>query len=174
MPARGAAIDSHFDDFWLWGERLVTINMVSDTAYTMTKDDLPCTEVLVYFPRLALIIMRDAARFQWKHGIQRGHITDLRIASTMRELTPEFLSGGEREALGKELCDIALSFKGHEVTDALKNVCARQWQLLKVDGGMPKLVFTSTAVFGIIQLERMWQGPFLNSCQWTVCWSWSW
>ena len=28
-PERGSSIDPHLDDSWLWGERLVTINMLS-------------------------------------------------------------------------------------------------------------------------------------------------
>ena len=38
LPHRGAAIAAHKDDSWLWGERLVTINLLSDTKYTMTWD----------------------------------------------------------------------------------------------------------------------------------------
>ena len=34
-PQRGAAIDPHKDDAWLWGERLVTLNLLTDTAYSM-------------------------------------------------------------------------------------------------------------------------------------------
>ncbi|XP_072285682.1 alpha-ketoglutarate-dependent dioxygenase alkB homolog 4 isoform X1 [Pyxicephalus adspersus] len=34
---RGSAIDSHFDDSWLWGERLVSLNLLSDTVLTMTS-----------------------------------------------------------------------------------------------------------------------------------------
>ncbi|XP_029468481.1 alpha-ketoglutarate-dependent dioxygenase alkB homolog 4 isoform X2 [Rhinatrema bivittatum] len=35
---RGSAIDPHFDDCWLWGERLVTLNLLSDTMLTMSCD----------------------------------------------------------------------------------------------------------------------------------------
>ena len=38
LPQRGAAIVAHKDDTWLWGERLVTVNLLSDTVYTMTLD----------------------------------------------------------------------------------------------------------------------------------------
>lgn len=36
-PSRGSSIDPHFDDDWLWGERLVTLNLLSDTWLTMSK-----------------------------------------------------------------------------------------------------------------------------------------
>lgn len=37
---RGSAIDPHFDDSWLWGERLVSLNLLSSTVLTMTCDSL--------------------------------------------------------------------------------------------------------------------------------------
>jgi len=37
--SKGSSIDPHFDDEWLWGERLITINLLSDTYYTMTLPD---------------------------------------------------------------------------------------------------------------------------------------
>lgn len=39
-PDRGSSIDPHVDDFWLWGERLVTINLGSSTVLTL----IPCSE----------------------------------------------------------------------------------------------------------------------------------
>nr|CAB3221259.1 alpha-ketoglutarate-dependent dioxygenase alkB homolog 4-like [Phallusia mammillata] len=41
---RGSSIDPHFDDDWLWGERLVTLNLLSDTWLTMSlssKETVP-------------------------------------------------------------------------------------------------------------------------------------
>ncbi|XP_076813259.1 alpha-ketoglutarate-dependent dioxygenase alkB homolog 4-like [Clavelina lepadiformis] len=38
VPERGSQIDPHFDDSWLWGERLVTLNLLSDTCLCMTTD----------------------------------------------------------------------------------------------------------------------------------------
>ena len=39
VPERGSQIEPHFDDSWLWGERLVTLNMLSDTWFTMNIDN---------------------------------------------------------------------------------------------------------------------------------------
>ncbi|XP_032833397.1 alpha-ketoglutarate-dependent dioxygenase alkB homolog 4 isoform X2 [Petromyzon marinus] len=36
-PSRGSSIDAHLDDAWLWGDRLVTVNLLSDTALTLTR-----------------------------------------------------------------------------------------------------------------------------------------
>ncbi|KAF2893605.1 hypothetical protein ILUMI_12568 [Ignelater luminosus] len=35
-PDRGASIDPHIDDCWIWGERIVTVNLLSDSMLTMT------------------------------------------------------------------------------------------------------------------------------------------
>ncbi|NXN18504.1 ALKB4 dioxygenase, partial [Indicator maculatus] len=37
-PERGSAIDPHFDDCWLWGERLVSLNLLSPTVLSMSCD----------------------------------------------------------------------------------------------------------------------------------------
>uniref|UniRef100_A0AAG5DCR2 Isopenicillin N synthase-like Fe(2+) 2OG dioxygenase domain-containing protein n=1 Tax=Anopheles atroparvus TaxID=41427 RepID=A0AAG5DCR2_ANOAO len=33
---RGASIDPHIDDCWIWGERIVTVNLLSDSVLTMS------------------------------------------------------------------------------------------------------------------------------------------
>ncbi|KAJ1530553.1 hypothetical protein ONE63_005441 [Megalurothrips usitatus] len=35
-PSKGASIDRHIDDCWVWGERIVTVNLLSDSVLTMT------------------------------------------------------------------------------------------------------------------------------------------
>lgn len=34
-PSKGASIDPHIDDCWIWGERIVTVNCLSDSVLTM-------------------------------------------------------------------------------------------------------------------------------------------
>ncbi|GCC38280.1 alpha-ketoglutarate-dependent dioxygenase alkB homolog 4 isoform X1 [Chiloscyllium punctatum] len=168
-PERGSSIDSHFDDWWLWGERLVSLNLLSETILSMSCDseDLiqlhhnmvcnaqscdPVTdhseslcnfhddntqvlrtdncsvkitsdtcqshvpykdvEVAIHLPRRSLIALYGEARYTWKHGINRQDIKSRRICSTFRELSKEFSHGGNQEALGRELLDLALSFQG--------------------------------------------------------------
>ncbi|KAJ8402260.1 hypothetical protein AAFF_G00371250 [Aldrovandia affinis] len=119
-PKRGSAIDPHIDDSWLWGERLVTINLLSDTVITMSLEDGQAeldqgevrVRVRVGLPRRALLVLYGEARHRWKHAIHRQDIHHRRVCSTYRELSPEFLPGGEQEALGSQLLDIALSFRG--------------------------------------------------------------
>lgn len=38
-PKRGSCIDPHYDDWWLWGPRLVTFNLLSDTVLTLSKPE---------------------------------------------------------------------------------------------------------------------------------------
>ncbi|XP_046744391.1 alpha-ketoglutarate-dependent dioxygenase alkB homolog 4 isoform X2 [Diprion similis] len=35
-PERGASIDPHIDDCWIWGERIITVNVIGDSVLTMT------------------------------------------------------------------------------------------------------------------------------------------
>ncbi|RUS89757.1 hypothetical protein EGW08_002460 [Elysia chlorotica] len=109
---RGAHIDPHFDDAWLWGERLVTLNLISDSTLSFTSDKLPSSEVRVPMPLLSLVIVEGAARHCWKHGISRGDITGRRLAMTFRELSDEFRSGGQKEDEGEQLLKLALTFEG--------------------------------------------------------------
>ncbi|KAM6983608.1 alpha-ketoglutarate-dependent dioxygenase alkB homolog 4 [Tautogolabrus adspersus] len=118
-PQRGSAIDPHLDDSWLWGERLVTINMLSNTTLTMSLEEgLPGfglaeeVHVAVRLPRRSLVVLHGEARHRWKHAIHREDVRERRVCSTYRELSSEFLPGGQQAELGAQLLNIALSFKG--------------------------------------------------------------
>uniref|UniRef100_A0A3P9A0E7 AlkB homolog 4, lysine demthylase n=1 Tax=Esox lucius TaxID=8010 RepID=A0A3P9A0E7_ESOLU len=120
-PQRGSSIDPHLDDTWLWGERLVTINLLSDTTLTMSLEQ-GLTElgqgevrVSVHLPRRSLVVVYGEARHRWKHAIHRQDIHERRVCSTFRELSAEFQSGGSQHHLGSQLLDIALGFKGTPV-----------------------------------------------------------
>ncbi|XP_064612230.1 alpha-ketoglutarate-dependent dioxygenase alkB homolog 4-like [Liolophura sinensis] len=114
-PDRGSAIDPHFDDFWIWGDRLVTLNLLSDSILSMTNEEQPHVEIQLPLLRRSLIVIFGPARQQWKHAIHRKHITSRRLAVTLRELSREFLPGGSGEEIGAELCKIALTFSGTAV-----------------------------------------------------------
>ena len=81
-PKRGASIDPHIDDCWIWGERIVTVNVLGDSVLTMTPyrgtidrynldcvtneitGDLPQQDIVVRLPMPAgsLMILYGAAR----------------------------------------------------------------------------------------------------------------
>ncbi|XP_006859737.1 PREDICTED: alpha-ketoglutarate-dependent dioxygenase alkB homolog 4 [Chrysochloris asiatica] len=140
-PEWGSAIDPHLDDTWLWGERLVSLNLLSPTVLSLSHEApgslLLCpappgsleplvegvmafsrsvlcqdVEVDITLPRRSLLVLSGAARHEWQHAIHRRHITARRICATFRELSPEFCSGGRQQDLGQELLNIALSFQG--------------------------------------------------------------
>ncbi|XP_059208279.1 alpha-ketoglutarate-dependent dioxygenase alkB homolog 4 [Centropristis striata] len=118
-PQRGAAIDPHLDDSWLWGERLVTINMLSNTTLTMSLEQgLPElglageVHVAVHLPRRSLVVLYGEARHRWKHAIHRDDVKERRVCSTYRELSAEFLPGGQQAEVGSQLLNISLSFQG--------------------------------------------------------------
>ena len=140
-PERGSAIDPHLDDSWLWGERLVSLNLLAPTVLSMSREApgslllclapsglpqapaegapapgraVPCreVEVAVPLPRRALLVLTRAARHQWKHAIHRRHIGARRVSATFRELSAEFGPGGRQRELGQELLQTSLSFQG--------------------------------------------------------------
>ncbi|KAK5887199.1 hypothetical protein CesoFtcFv8_015824 [Champsocephalus esox] len=120
LPA-GPPSTPHLDDSWLWGERLVTVNMLSDTTLTMSLEEglkeeaglqVEEVQVSVLLPRRSLLVLFGEARHRWKHSIRREDIQDRRVCSTFRELSEHFLSGGRHEEMGAKLLDISLSFRG--------------------------------------------------------------
>ena len=117
-PVRGSSIDPHMDDTWLWGERLITLNLLSPTVLTFTKNT---TEVAVPMPSRSLIIVSGPARHHWKHAIKRQDICARRIAITLRELSNEFSKGSSHEEIGSAILEQAMAFQGTTVCYNLKN-----------------------------------------------------
>lgn len=120
VPDRGSSIDPHFDDFWVWGDRLVTLNLLSQSTLTFSDQGYN-TEVAVPMPQRSLIIVQGPARYNWKHAIKRQDIVSRRIAITLRELAKEFCEGGENHRVGSELIKTALSFQGKSLQVSMKD-----------------------------------------------------
>lgn len=80
---------------WLWGDRLVTLNLVSNTFLTLTpgneitKSTGSC-EVLIPMERRSLLILDKEARYKWMHSIKKEHIIGMRCAITLREASEEY------------------------------------------------------------------------------------
>ena len=113
--SRGSSIEPHFDDFWVWGPRLVTLNYLSATVLTLTHptdEFLARFEIAIQMPARSLLILDGPARYEWLHQIKRSDITKRRIATTWREFTPEFLPGGSSyDSIGKQV--LAISYEYH-------------------------------------------------------------
>uniref|UniRef100_A0A914YWF3 Alpha-ketoglutarate-dependent dioxygenase AlkB-like domain-containing protein n=1 Tax=Panagrolaimus superbus TaxID=310955 RepID=A0A914YWF3_9BILA len=104
-PSRLSAIELHQDDMWIWGNRLISLNLLSDSVMTYENSEIKKI-VFVFMQRRYLLSMFDDARYKWKHGIFSHHIINRRIALTMREPAKAFQLGGELyEKYGKELIE---------------------------------------------------------------------
>ncbi|KAK5969229.1 Alpha-ketoglutarate-dependent dioxygenase alkB 4 [Trichostrongylus colubriformis] len=105
--SRKSAIEMHCDDTWIWGNRLISINLLNGSIMTLANENARQL-CYVWMPRGSLLCMSDEARYKWKHAVLAHHIRGRRIALTMREPSLAFQEGGELyEKYGKQL--IALS-----------------------------------------------------------------
>jgi alkylated DNA repair dioxygenase AlkB len=87
----GSHIEPHIDDVWVWGRRIIGVNLFSDTTMTFSieVDDNFSAKILVELdiPLKAgdIYIMTNNARYIWKHSIKKEFILSDRIAITVRE-----------------------------------------------------------------------------------------
>ncbi|KHJ46890.1 hypothetical protein D918_02429 [Trichuris suis] len=90
--SRGSWIDFHKDDCWLWGNRIVTCNLLSDTVLTFLEDE---TNTLIYVPlkRRSLCCFSGNVRIALSHGIFPQHIVGRRVVMTIREPSTWWQSG---------------------------------------------------------------------------------
>ncbi|KAJ8681582.1 hypothetical protein QAD02_017374 [Eretmocerus hayati] len=112
-PKRGASIDPHIDDCWIWGERIVTVNVLGDSVLTMTpytgptkRYNLDCVEdinnevlpdivVRLPMPAGSLMVLYGSARYRWEHAVLREDIQSRRVCLAYREFTPPYLPNPE-------------------------------------------------------------------------------
>lgn len=107
-PERGSYIRPHYDDMWIWGDRLITVNLLSDTVLRLTKEfKLPPYEIVVKMPARSLIIIKGEARYDWHHGISRYDVKSRRIAMTWREFSEEIINDEEYHDFVTEVFSIA-------------------------------------------------------------------
>lgn len=91
-PERGSYIRAHYDDTWAWGDRLITVNLLSDTVLRLTKEYyIPPYEIVIRMPARCLVVIYDEARYDWHHSIKKYDIKSRRIAMTWREFSDEIL-----------------------------------------------------------------------------------
>ncbi|KAI6177045.1 hypothetical protein M3Y97_00864500 [Aphelenchoides bicaudatus] len=102
---RQSQIEFHQDDTWIWGERLISLNLLESSV--MTFENLSQNAlVFVYMPRRSILCFCDEARYKWRHGIFSWHVQHRRIALTMREPGQDFKEGGDLyEKYGKDLIE---------------------------------------------------------------------
>ena len=94
-------------------------------------------QVSVVMPARSLIIVQGAARSAssmrslrssvvnlwivsrrntWLHAVRREHVVSRRIASTLRELGPEFIGDGIHAGVGRDIIALAQTFAGSAVS----------------------------------------------------------
>jgi len=129
-PQNGASIDPHIDDCWIWGERIVTVNLLSDSFLTLVpyRGDMKrynlelapeqfksCVNssdvaVRVPMPRRSLLVLYGEARYSWEHMVLREDIKERRVCLAYREFTPPYLPGGTSDFKSKEVFEKAKLF----------------------------------------------------------------
>ncbi|KAK1137274.1 hypothetical protein K0M31_001788 [Melipona bicolor] len=105
-PLRGASIDPHIDDCWIWGERIVTVNVI-DNKNEKNEDVI----VRLPMPEGSLMVLYGSARYKWEHCVLREDITSRRICLAYRELTPSYLYNSANNQIIEELLKRASVFQ---------------------------------------------------------------
>lgn len=107
-PERGSYIRPHFDDKWIWGDRLITINLLSDTILRLTREfNIPPYEIAINMPARSLLVLKGEARYDWHHSINRYDIRARRIAMTWREFSTEIVEEKEHHDFIEEVFSTA-------------------------------------------------------------------
>lgn len=126
-PSRGASIDPHIDDCWIWGERIVTVNLLADTVLILTRykgdksrynlnlaPEISCDAediaIKIPMPRKSLFVMYGDARYNWEHCILREDIKTRRVCLAYREFTPDYLPGGRHQIDSEVIFKLAANF----------------------------------------------------------------
>lgn len=143
---KGASIDPHIDDCWIWGERVVTVNCVSDSVLTLSMYDgdkqrynLPLVEqyrqhlladllsadalaafdaaiIRLPMPNRSLMVLYGPPRYQWEHSVLREDIAGRRVCVAYREFTPPYLC----ESMAMATIRVDELEKGHQVLQQSK------------------------------------------------------
>ncbi|XP_076640071.1 alpha-ketoglutarate-dependent dioxygenase alkB homolog 4 [Colletes latitarsis] len=135
-PLRGASIDPHIDDCWVWGERIVTVNVTGNSVLTMIPYSGPNTKynlndvaeystfedknengdvrnviVRLPMPEGSLMVLYGAARYEWEHCVLREDVKSRRICLAYRELTTFYRNNLSKDEEVKELLQRASIFR---------------------------------------------------------------
>lgn len=84
---RLSSFDPHIDDTWLWGRRIIGVNLLEDCPFTFVNS--AGVSVCVLLPRRSFFILSGKSRYDWMHGIHPDHVRGRRISITLRELSDE-------------------------------------------------------------------------------------
>uniref|UniRef100_A0A0K8TSE9 Putative alkylated dna repair protein n=1 Tax=Tabanus bromius TaxID=304241 RepID=A0A0K8TSE9_TABBR len=93
-PEKGASIDPHIDDCWVWGDRVATVNCCGDSVLTLTKYKGDCYKYNLEFAASSGCITGTADTLQ-NHTTMRDW-NDIVIRILMPELSLVVLHGPAR------------------------------------------------------------------------------
>lgn len=86
---RFSGFDPHVDDTWLWGERIIGVNLLSDVIFTLVNSEgVPVSAML---PRRCFFMLSGKSRYEWMHGLDPLNVKGRRVSITLRELSDEIL-----------------------------------------------------------------------------------
>ncbi|KAJ1487437.1 hypothetical protein T484DRAFT_1941324 [Baffinella frigidus] len=103
---RGASLDPHIDDSWVWGDRVVTTSLLAPCVMTFRQRQV---EIRVELPPRSVMVFAGEARYRWQHGIRARDVSARRISVTLRELGRDFMPDGARAEEGRAIRDLARS-----------------------------------------------------------------
>jgi alkylated DNA repair protein alkB family protein 4 len=94
-PEFGSHIEPHIDHIWIWGKRIIGINLLSDTKMTFSLDIILkntqyLLEITLPINKNDLYIMSGSSRYLWKHSVKQKHIKSERIVLTLREFNENY------------------------------------------------------------------------------------
>lgn len=161
---RGSHIDPHIDDIWIWGERLITINLLSNTILSLIPNENSSNKMIyIALPRRWLIVLYGDARYEYKHAIQRQHIQGRRLAITFRELTgknEKFYE--ENKELYEKIIRIGKRFTGISV-GRFEQIVNENQDKMEVDLLIKEISSEKVFPYSLISLEQL--KSILSSCQ---------
>lgn len=99
--AKMSSFDPHVDDTWLWGPRIVGVNLLEDCVFSFVNAAGEAVNALL--PRRCFFLMSGDCRYNWMHGIHPTSFVRRRVSVTLREL-----SLGIKEDQ-PEICDAILA-----------------------------------------------------------------
>ena len=94
-PDLGSHIESHIDHTWVWGKRIIGVNLLSDTKMTFSLDlnlfNIQfLLEITIPIRGNSIYVMSDSSRYLWKHGIESENIKSDRVVITLREFNENY------------------------------------------------------------------------------------
>ncbi|KAG8460823.1 hypothetical protein KFE25_010878 [Diacronema lutheri] len=139
--SRGACIDYHIDDAWVWGDRIVIVSLLAPCSMRFRRGG--CV-VRVQLPARSALVISGEARAFWEHAILRSELRTTRLSVTFRELAPQLHGDRQHARAVRRLGELALrrrapATSAHRVCGGWRRVPAA-WRWAHAGGGRSAVV----------------------------------